>query len=221
LLTSWARLQTVSASIPAHFNFRGRKKFADAIAICTNPANHRSRSWAFMSISYEISSSLDLFGSCADDRGTTPLHRDRTIPAPQRPHSSRYFAEPHQRPRPPNFARQRYCSFRASILPPIGKQKPNLAQQFVARHSKQSADARILQRRNREPSAFQNRRQPPRNPCAKRALSVKKQPPSRVPSLPIRKLRCQRNHGFLLLCELCELCKLCKFCVKTHLQPAA
>ncbi len=211
----WNRFQSVPLSDPASFNFRGRKKFAQAIAICTKPANHRSMSWAFMSISYEISSSLNLFGNCAADRDTTPLHRDRPIPAPQRPHSSWYFAEPHQRPCPPNFARQRHHRFRSSILPPIRKQKPYLTQQFIARHSKQSADSRILQRRHRQSAPLQNRSQPSRNPRAKRALRIKKQPPSRVSPLPVRKLRCQRNHGPLLLRELCDLC------VKSHLEPKA
>ncbi len=209
----WNRFQSVPLSDPARFNFRGRKEFAEAVAILHQTG--RPKKQAFMSISYEISSSLNLFGNCAADRDTTPLHRDRPIPAPQRPHSSWYFAEPHQRPCPPNFARQRHHRFRSSILPSIRKQKPNLAQQFIARHSKQSADARILQRRHRQPAPFQNRRQPPRNPCAKRALRVKKQPPSRVPPLPVRKLRCQRNHGSLLLCDLCDLC------VKSHPEPTA
>ena len=60
------------------------------------------------------------------------------------------LAEPHQRPRPPNFARQRHRRIRSPKLPPIRKQKPYLAQQLLARHSKQSADSRILQRRHRQ-----------------------------------------------------------------------
>jgi hypothetical protein len=134
------------------------------------------------------------FHTLAPQSSAIPLSRRSRVSTPQEFHHSRQRCKPYQRPRPPNLARQRYCSFRASILPPIGKQKPNLAQQFIARHSKQSADARILQRRHCQSAPFQNRRQPPRNPCAKRALSVKKQPPSRVPPLPVRKLRCQRNH---------------------------
>jgi len=159
---------------------------------CTKPADQRSR--RSRRSPYEISCSLSRFRNCAADRGATPLHRDRPIPSPQRPHSSRYSAEPYQRSRPPNFARQRHRRIRSCKLPSIRKQKPNLAQQFIASHSKQRADARIPQRRHRQPAPFQNRRQPPRNPCAKRALRVKKQPPSRVSPLAICKLRCQRNH---------------------------
>jgi hypothetical protein len=155
--------------------------------------------------SYRPLSSLCHARNRTTDRDTIPMHRDRAIPASQRPHPSRNSAEPHQRPRPPNFARQRHRRIRSPKLPTIGKQKPNLAQQLLARHSEQSADARILQRRHRKPSALQNRRQPSRNPGTKRALRVKKQPPPRVPALPVCKLRCQRNHGFLLLCVLSAL----------------
>src|SRR5580704_16521203 len=123
------------------------------------------------------------------------MHGDRAIPVPQRPHPSRYSAKPHQRPRPPNFASQSHRRIRSPKLLTVREQKPYLTQQLLARHSKQSPDAGILQRRDRKSSAFQNRRQPPRNPGAKRALGIKKQPPSRVAALPVRKLRCQRNHG--------------------------
>ena len=156
-------------------------------------------------VSYRALSSLGYSRNGTTHRDTTPMHGDRAIPASQRSHPSRNSAKPHQRPRPPNFARQRHRSVRSPKLPPIRKQKPNLAQQLLARHSKQSANARILQRRHRKSSAFQNRRQPSRNPRAKRALHIKKQPPPRVPALPVCKLRCQRYHGFLLLCVLCAL----------------
>src|SRR5580693_7773226 len=152
-----------------------------------------------MLVSYRALSSFGYSRNGTTHRDTTPMHGDRAIPASQRSHPSRNSAEPYQRPRPPNFARQSHRRICSPKLPPIGKQKPNLAQQLLARHSKQSANARILQRRHGQSSAFQNRRQPSRNPRAKRALRIKKQPPPRVPPFPVCKLRCERNHGFLLL----------------------
>src|SRR5271155_2566631 len=119
---------------------------------------------------------------------TVAMHRDRPVPVPHDPHRPRNSAQPNHRPRPPNFVRQSHRRVRAAKLPPIGKQEPNLAQQFIARHPEQRSHARILQRRYCQPAPFQNRRQPPRNPRAKSALRIKKQPPSCVPSLPIGEL---------------------------------
>ena len=42
--------QSVFPSDPASFNSRGRKKFAQAIAICTKPASHGSRRRPFMMV---------------------------------------------------------------------------------------------------------------------------------------------------------------------------
>ncbi len=138
--------------------------------------------------------SLCHFRNRTAHRGTAPMHRDRAIPSPQCPHPSWNLAEPHQRPRPPNFARQSHRRIRSTKLPPVRKQKPYLSQQLLARHSQQRSHSRILQRRHRKPSAFQNRRQPSRNPRAKHALRIEKQPPLCVPPFPVRKFRCQRNH---------------------------
>src|SRR5271169_3096889 len=160
---------------------------------------------------FRVLSSLRDFWNRTAHRGTTPMHRDRAIPTPQRPHPPWHLAEPHQRPRPPNFARQSHRRVRSPKLPSIRKQKPYLAQKFFPRHSQQSPHARILQGRHRKSSAFQNRRQPSRSPRAKRALRIKKQPPLRVPPFSVRKFRCQRNHGSLL----CVPSALSELCVST------
>ena len=123
------------------------------------------------------------------------MHRDRAIPAPQRPYPSRQSAKPHQRPGPPNLARQCHGRIGAAKLPSIRKQKAYFAQQLFPRHSQQRPNAQILQRRHRQSAALQNWCQPARNSRAKRALRVKEQPPSRVPPFPVREFRCQRDHG--------------------------
>ena len=127
-------------------------------------------------------------------RRATAMDRNVPVTRTQNLHHPGNPGQPSQRPRPPNLPRQCHRNIRSPKLLPVRKQKSHLAQQLLARHAEQSANARILQRRDRQSAPLQNRRQPSRNPRAKRALRVKKQPPPRVPPLPICNFRCQRNH---------------------------
>src|SRR5260370_18411851 len=171
------------------------KRFAHAIAICTNPANQRNRSRDLISTSYRALPSSGHFIRRAARRGTLAIRRNPAITLAQNFHHPGNFRNPHERPAPPNLTRQRHAGVRPAELAAIAQQKSHFVHQFFARHSKQRSHARILQRRQRHPALLQNRRQPSRDSRAELALRVKKQPPARVPPLPVRVFAHQRNHG--------------------------
>ena len=130
-------------------------------------------------------------------RRATASRRKPAISPPQLLHHSGNLRQPHQRPPPPNLPRHRQNRVRASILTTIRQQESQFPQQLRLRQTQQRPDPRILQRRHGQSPPLQNRQQPSRGPSAKSALRIKKQPPSRVPPFPVRKLRCQRNHHLL------------------------
>jgi hypothetical protein len=137
---------------------------------------------------------------------TTPPLRNRAINPPQQIHHSRNLRNPSQRPSPPNLPGQSYARVGPAKLPPVAQQHSHLAQQLYRRQTQKRTNPRILQRRYPNPPPLQNRRQPPRDPSAKSALCIEKQPASRVPPLPIGKFRSQRNHDLApLLCDLYAL----------------
>src|SRR5713226_926021 len=133
-------------------------------------------------------------GSRARNRRTTPARRNPAISSAQNFRHPRNPRNPYQRPAPPDLPRQCHRRVRAAVLGPVAQQKFHLQHQFLARQSQQRPDPRILQRRQRHPAPLQNRRNPPCDSRAEPALRVKKQPPSRMPSLPVRVLTHQRNH---------------------------
>src|SRR6266568_4269694 len=133
----------------------------------------------------------------------TPLRRHPPVPSAKKVHHPRNLRNPHQRPSPPDLARQRHRCVCSAILAPITQQQTHLHHQIVARHSQQRPHAWILQRRQCHSSPLQIRRQPPRKSRAKPALRVEEQPPSGVPPLPIRVFTHQRNHRRPLLRVLC------------------
>ena len=152
--------------------------------------------------------------SPATRRRTTPPLSDQAISPSQPLHHSWNPRDPNERSSPPDFPRQSHARVGPTILPPITEQNPHLTDQIRGRQTEQCPNPRILQWRNAQPTTLQNRRQPPRNSRAESTLRIKKQPSPRVPPLPIRKFRSQRNHDDApLLCDLCALLSVL-FCVK-------
>src|SRR5882762_5457645 len=127
-------------------------------------------------------------------RRAAPSPRNPPISLTQNLHHPGNLRNPQKRPSPPDFARQSHRRIRPAESASVAEKKLHFPHQFLARQSQQRTDAGILQRRQRHPAPLQIRRNPTRDPCAQLALRVKKQPPSRVPPLPVRVLTHQRNH---------------------------
>ena len=96
---------------------------------------------------------------------------------------------PGQRPRPPDFLRERDSGVGAAVLAAIVEQQPHLAKQFVTRYSEQRCYTRILQRRNIHPAPPQNRGQASRDTRAKSTFRVEEKPAARVSPFCIREFR--------------------------------
>src|SRR5712692_5170705 len=142
-------------------------------------------------------------------RRATALRRDPPVSFAQNFQHPGNLRDPHQRPAPPNFVRQRHRRVGSSELASVAHQQTHLQHQFFPRQSQQRSDSRVLQRRQRHPPAFQMRRQPARKSRAEPALRVEEQPPSRVPSFSVGVFTDQRNHlshsSSLLPCFLASL----------------
>src|SRR5216684_6053596 len=175
-------------------NFFGMKRFANAIAICTNPASQRNTRIDVMSASLCALHSPGYFISRATCRGTFAIRRNPPISLAQDFHHPGNLRNPQKRPSPPDFARQRHRRISAAVLAPIAKQELHFEHQFFPWHSQQRTNPRILEWRQRHPASLQNRGDPPCGSRTELALRVKEQPPSRVPPLPVRVLTHQRNH---------------------------
>src|SRR5882762_7739852 len=187
-------------TFPSH-----RHKSANFIAIAGSPCCSACKSF--------LNSRRRLIRRTRNCRAT-PAGRDSLVSFAQNFHHPGNLRNPQKRPPPPDFARQRHRRIRPAVSAPVAQKKLHFSHQLLARQSQQRTDARILQRRQRHPAPLQIRRNPSRDPCAELALRVKKQPPSRVPPLPVRVLTHQRNHCrpsslFSFLSVLCELCALC------------
>jgi hypothetical protein len=133
--------------------------------------------------------------SCAARCCAMPACRQPVIDATHPRHQPRNPGKPCEWLGPPNLTRQRHRCIRAAILLSVRQQDAHFAHQLRLRQAQQCPYPDILQRSNRESASLQNRRDPPRNPRAESAVGVKEQPSPRMASLPVRKLRSQRDHG--------------------------
>src|SRR5215470_10633200 len=180
-----------------YFSFRGRMKFAAAIATCTKPAIHRSCKSPGMVFSF-WARRLPRALPCGTLCGCAfPPRRDPTVSFAQNVHHSGNPRSPNQRSRPPDFARQLDGRIRTAVAPSVAQQELHFLHQLVVRQTEQFGHPRVLQRRQRHPSALHNRGQPARDPRAKLAVRVKEQPAARVPPFSVCVLTYEGNH-FLL-----------------------
>src|SRR6267143_6489826 len=191
------------------------KRFADAIATCTNPASQRNTRMVRISATFRTLHSPRCSTRRARNCCATSARRNPPISLAQNFHHPRNLRNPQQRPCPPNLTRQSHGRIRPSESVSVARKKLHFSHQVLARQSQQRPYARILQRSQRHPAPLQNRRNPPCDSRAELALRVKKQPPPRVPPFPVRILTHQRNHRRPLLPLLCALCESCLLCVKS------
>src|ERR1700736_171482 len=127
---------------------------------------------------------------CTSARRATPPRRYPAITGMEQRQYARQFCEPHQRPGPPDFTRNREDCISTAKLGALGKQESQLKKQFVARHSQQRSNAGVLQWRNAEAAAFQDWCKPARDADAKTTFGVKEEPALRMPSFSIRIFAC-------------------------------
>src|SRR5579859_6102721 len=155
-----------------YFNLAGRKRFADAIANCTKPASHRRSKRPRIVASFAVQRSLGTLPCWALRCGATAIRCYPAVTFAQNLHRPGNLREPYERYRPPNFARQLDGRIRAAVTPSIAQQKLHFFHQVFMRQAKQFRYARILQWRQRHPTALHEGRQPARNARAEFAISV-------------------------------------------------
>src|SRR6266478_5940969 len=172
------------------------KRFADAIATCTNPASQRNTRMVRISATFRTLHSPRCSTCRARNCCATSARRNPSISFAQNFHHPRNLRNPQQRPCPPNLTRQRHGRIRPSESASVAQKKLHFSHQVLARQSQQRPHSRILQWGQRHSTPLQNRREPPRDSRAELALRIKEQPTPRMPPLPVRVLTHQRNHRF-------------------------
>ena len=104
--------------------------------------------------------------------GATAARGDPVITGAKHAHHTGKFAEPDERPAPPDFFGEFEDGVRSAKVPSIAMEKTHFAEQFMARQTKQRAHSRILQRRHAKIAACENWRKPASDACTKLAVRI-------------------------------------------------